>query len=166
MKFNEIVAVSKLPGLYLIHKQRADGLILKSLVDDKIFFAASRSHTYTPLENITIYTQNDPIELETIFWKMKESLSKTSLPSLKAESSELKAYFQNIVSDYDQERVYTSDIQKIIKWFGILNEKNLIQKPTSDNSAQAEDSLEEKTTETEAISKPKAKATKKKKTEE
>lgn len=166
MEFKEIVAVSKLPGLYHMHKQRADGLILKSLSDDKVFFAASRAHNFTPLDNITIYTDNDPIELIDVMLAIKEK--KQTLPSAKAEASELKDFFAKIVPNYDKERVYNSDIQKIVKWYALLDGKNLIQKPAE---AKAEETLSvevettvEETSATEA--KPKAKTTRKKKSEE
>lgn len=93
MSFSEILAVSKLPGLYQMHKHRADGLIIKSLQDDKIFFAASRAHTFTPLDNITIYTSDEPIELIEVMRKIQEQKSKLELPSSKADGEVLKSFF-------------------------------------------------------------------------
>ncbi|MBL7790439.1 MAG: DUF5606 domain-containing protein [Chitinophagales bacterium] len=168
MSFSEILAVSKLPGLYQMHKHRADGLIIKSLQDDKIFFAASRAHTFTPLDNITIYTSDEPIELIEVMRKIQEQKSKLELPSSKADGEVLKSFFAAVVPNYDESRVYTSDIQKIVKWFSLLDSKNLIpsddavsnDNSTIDQKEEISETLEEK-----AEAKPKAKTTRKKKTE-
>lgn len=125
MNFNEIVSVSKMGGLYLIHKKRNDGLIIKSLQDDKVLFAASRSHVFTPLENITVYTQTDSIELINVFKAINTFKAKSTIPSPKDSNSSLKEFFGKIVPDYDDEKVYVSDIQKIIKWFVLLDEKGI-----------------------------------------
>ena len=85
-EFSEIMSVSKLPGLYEMHKKRTDGLILKSIQDDKVFFAASRAHVFTPLENITIYTDAEPIELIEVLRSIKKNESKSSLPTAKDDN--------------------------------------------------------------------------------
>ena len=173
MSFSEILAVSKLPGLYQMHKHRADGLIVKSLQDDKVFFAASRAHSFTPLDNITIYTSDEPMELLEVMLKIKEKKSSITLPNPKADPAELKNFFSSVIPNYDEERVYVSDIQKIVKWYNLLAEKDLIKPAESiaDASTSSESALEsiteeEKTVEKTPVVKPKAKATKKKKTEE
>ncbi len=173
MSFSEILAVSKLPGLYQMHKHRADGLIVKSLQEDKVFFAASRAHSFTPLDNITIYTSDEPMELLEVMLKIKEKKSSITLPNPKADPAELKKFFSSVIPNYDEERVYVSDIQKIVKWYNLLAEKDLIKPAesiadaaTSSESALESITEEEKTVEKTPVVKPKAKATKKKKTEE
>lgn len=165
MDFKEIVSVSKLSGLFQIHKQRADGLIVKSLSDDKVVFAASRAHTFTPLENITIYTNDEPLELINVLLKMKEYKAKNTIPDAKSSNDELKSFFSKIAPSYDTERVYVSDIQKIIKWFVILDAKDAIHPVTANTESQAEEVMSEEVAEA-APAPKKAKATKKKKTEE
>lgn len=164
MDFKEIVSVSKLSGLYQIHKQRADGLIVKSLQDDKIVFAASRAHTFTPLENITIYTNDEPLELHAVLLKMKDYKIKNSIPDAKANNDVLKSFFLTVVPEYDTERVYVSDIQKIIKWFNILELKDVIHPITEPTETPVEDAKTEEIA-VEAAPVKKAKATKKKKEE-
>ena len=171
MSFSEILAISKLPGLYQMHKHRADGLIVKSLQDDKVFFAASRAHSFTPLDNITIYTSEEPMELLEVMLKIKEK--KSVLPNPKADPAKLKKFFSSVIPNYDEERVYISDIQKIVKWYNLLADKDLIKPAESAadaavNSESAVDSssAEEKAVEETPAVKPKAKTTKKKKTEE
>jgi hypothetical protein len=169
MSFSEILAVSKLPGLYQMHKHRSDGLILKSLQDDKVFFAASRAHSFTPLDNITIYTVEEPMELIDVMLKIKEHKSKLEIPSPKASGEELKKFLLTIIPDYDESRVYTSDIQKIVKWYSILEAKDLIQPRVTEVPKSAENIAEsnaEIASEVAEEPKPKAKTTRKKKTEE
>jgi hypothetical protein len=176
MSFSEILAISKLPGLYQMHKHRADGLIVKSLQDDKVFFAASRAHSFTPLDNITIYTSEEPMELLEVMLKIKEK--KSVLPNPKADSADLKKFFSSVIPNYDEERVYISDIQKIVKWYNLLADKDLIKPAESaigasfnsenvvDSSSAEEKAAEGKAAEETPVVKPKAKTTKKKKTEE
>ncbi len=168
MSFSEIVAVSKLPGLYQMHKHRADGLILKSLQDDKVFFAASRAHAFTPLDNITIYTTDEPMELLEVMHKMQDQKSKLELPGSKAEGEVLKKFFSSIIPNYDETRVYTSDIQKIVKWYSLLDSMNLI--PAKEAESKGESIVEAKDENTSDVEeatekKPKAKTTRKKKAE-
>lgn len=158
MNYSEIVSVSKLSGLYQIHKKRNDGLIIKSLSDGKVIFAASRNHVFTPLENITIYTENEPVELKEVFKSIKKNISKNPLPNAKADGNVLRGFFEVVLPEYDKDKVYTSDITKIIKMYQVLDANNLI-----DNL----DSKEEKTVEsTEEVTEVKKAAKKTKKAEE
>lgn len=169
MSFSEILAVSKMPGLYQMHKHRSDGLILKSLQDDKVFFASSRAHSFTPLENITIYTHEEPVELLDVMLKIKENKDKVKVPNPKVDGAELKKFISSILPNYDESKVYTSDIQKIIKWYTLLDSKDLIHPKTATNSevTQTADVPEASADEeVEVAVKPKAKTTRKKKTEE
>jgi hypothetical protein len=165
MSFSEILAVSKLPGLYHMHKHRADGLILKSLQDDKVFFAASRAHSFTPLDNITIYTTEEPVELINVMLKIKEHKSKLTIPSPKADGEELKKFLSAVIPNYDDSRVYSSDIQKIVKWYTLLESKDLIHAKEADAAETPELEASPIAEDTEVV-KPKAKTTRKKKSDE
>lgn len=154
MNLSEIVSITNLPGLWSIVKKRADGMIVKSLVDDKSTFVSQRQNMFTPLENITMYTTEDTLELSVILREMKKQEGSNAAPDVKADGATLRTYFSKIVPNYDQERVYTSDIVKLIKWFNILNNRNIItlEEPAKAETAAAEVVAEEK---------PKAKKTKK-----
>lgn len=145
MNYSEIVSVSKMSGLYQIHKKRNDGLIIKSLSDGKVIFAASRNHVFTPLENITIYTENEPVELKEIFISIKKNINKNPLPNAKAEGNVLKGFFEVVLPEYDKDRVYTSDITKIIKMYQVLDANNLIDSLDSNNEEEASKSTVEAT---------------------
>ncbi|MFY7860903.1 MAG: hypothetical protein ACOVP5_01655 [Chitinophagales bacterium] len=152
MNFGEILTVSKLPGLYQMHKKRADGLILKAIGDDKVFFASSRAHGFTPLENITIYTDTEPMELVKVFQNIDKYKAKSAIPSAKDSSDKLKTFFESVVPNYDVERVYVSDIQKIIKWHSLLSANSLIP---SEDQKEAKDSKLEKIEKSEKTDKTK-----------
>jgi len=126
MELKEILAISKLPGLYRIVTSRDNGLIVTPLGEDKKKFVASRQHMFTPLENITIYTNVDSIELSKVFELMKTNIETIALPNPKADDKTLRAYFNSIVPDHDQQRVYVTDIKKMIKWFKALDAEGVI----------------------------------------
>lgn len=172
MNYKEIISVSNKSGLYLMHKKRNDGLIIKSIVDDTTSFASSRMHTFTPLENITIYTKNEPIELYEVFKSIKNNISKNPLPSVKASGNELRTFFEVVLPEYDDEKVYTSDIVKIIKMYSVLDSKGLItleekaveteKTESTKEDKKVKTKVEKEVSEAKEVAPKKAKATKKK----
>ena len=165
MNLREILAISGKPGLYKIEANRDNGLIASALGSVKKSFYASRQHMFTPLENITIYTEDEAIELVEIF----KIIKKDEKVLIKANSSadELRAFFVKVVPDHDQEKVYTSDMKKIIKWYNMLNEFNLLQEETEEELEAAKKStkkVEKKATTKKAVKqavKPKSQNVKK-----
>lgn len=127
MELKEILAISKLPGLYQIVTSRDNGLIVTPLGEEKRKFVASRQHMFTPLENITIYTNTDSIELVKVFELIKTTEKTKALPDAKADDKTLRAYFTDLVPDHDQQRVYVSDIKKMIKWYLALDAQGIIK---------------------------------------
>ena len=122
MDYKDIVAISGLGGLFKSENQRGDGMIVTSLDDGNTKFVPSRNHLFTPLETITVYTEEDSVDLYEIFQKMNKDESPVPNAS-KASADDLKKYFETIQPDYDKEQVYISDIKKIVKWFDILKDK-------------------------------------------
>jgi hypothetical protein len=158
MNYSEIVSVSKMSGLYQIHKKRNDGLIVKSLSDGKVIFAASRNHVFTPLENITIYTENEPVELKEVFYSIKKNIGKNPLPNSKADGNVLRGFFEVVLPEYDKDKVYTSDITKIIKMYQVLDANNLIDSLDNKKEEKAAESNEEAATEVKKTAKKTKKA--------
>lgn len=165
MELKEILAISKLPGLYQIVTSRDNGLIVTPLGEEKRKFVASRQHMFTPLENITVYTNTDSVELSEIFKTMKTG--KVALPDPKTEDKKLRAYFTEIVPEHDQERVYVSDIKKMVKWFvaldaqGVFDEKKE-EKAVKEDSKKVAKKATKEVKETAAAPVKKAKKTEKK----
>lgn len=126
MKLDDLVAVSGMSGVFKLAANRDNGLIIEDLDNGKRKFAPARKHQFTPLASIGIFTLEDSTELKIIFRTMVEQLEANPVPSASGSSNDLHTYFRKILPDYDEDKVHTSDIKKVIKWFNFLNERNLI----------------------------------------
>ncbi len=126
MVLKDILAISKQPGLYKLIASRSNGLIVTQLGDSKKKFVSSRQHLFTPIENITIYCQTDTKELSSVLETMKNKEKELQIPNEKTTDKELRIYFNQILPDHDPDKVYLSDIKKIIKWYKVLDEQNLL----------------------------------------
>jgi hypothetical protein len=122
MEYNKIIAVTGLPGLYELLSSKSDGAIVRSLDDKATRFVASRSHNFSHLETIEVYTVRDNVNLVDILKAMETSSEK--LPDEKDNAS-LKAYFSKVFPDLDFDRVYSSDLKKMVKWFGVLKSNDI-----------------------------------------
>ncbi len=131
MDYSKIISVAGLSGLYELVASKADGAVVKSLEDKSTKFVSSRVHNFSHLESIEIYTVKDNTVLAEVFKEIKNS--KESLPDAKADGKELKSYFEKVYPDLDFERVYASDMKKIIKWYTIVTENNIEIKQKSEN---------------------------------
>lgn len=155
MKLTDILAISGKPGLFKITANRDNGLIACALGSDKNNFYASRTHMFTPLENITVYTETDTIELVEVFKKIKAD-EKSKIAST-AKNDEIRAYFTKLVPDHDQEKVYISDVKKILKWYDALNSFGLLEATPEDDASETKTSTTKKTTKKAAPKKAAAK---------
>ena len=123
MDYNKIVSVTGLSGLYELVSSKTDSGIVRSLEDNSTKFVSTRIHSFSHLESIEIYTVKDNVNLVDIFTAMKNS--KEPLPDAKADAKAIKAYFEKVYPDMDFERVYGSDMKKMVKWFEILSKNNI-----------------------------------------
>lgn len=129
MEFNEIVSIAGIAGLKRIITQRPDGLIVCDLDGSNKKFMSNRVHMFTPLENISIYTETDAEPLANVFWRMKQIEAETPPVSPKSSADELKEYMGAVLPDYDRDQVFISDIKKLIKWFAICKKHDLVKDP-------------------------------------
>ena len=120
MEYNKIVAITGLTGLYELLNSKTDGAIVRSLDDNSTKFVASRVHNFSHLESIEVYTVKENINLADLFKAMEEHTEK--VPDSK-DSKAVKNYFQLVYPDMDFERVYISDMKKMIKWYDLLQGK-------------------------------------------
>lgn len=118
MEYNKLISVSGLPGLFELVSTKNDGAIVRSLEDDSTKFISSRGHQFSHLESIEVYTTGNNINLSEVFIAMKASTE--ALPDIKNDKA-LKAYFTKVVPEIDLERVYSSDLKKMVKWSQILD---------------------------------------------
>jgi hypothetical protein len=119
MEFNKIIAVTGKPGLFEVISQSKTGIIVKSLVDGKRFPILSTQNV-SLLENIAIFTYEEEVPLLTIFKSISEKAAGKETISHKESGAKLTAFFSEILPDFDQERVYTSNIKKIVQWYNAL----------------------------------------------
>ena len=118
MEYNRLIAVTGLGGLYELVSSKSDGAVVRSLEDKSTKFVSNRLHSFSHLESIEIYTVRDNVNLVDIFNAMKAS--KEALPDAKADAKAIRTYFEKVYPDMDFERVYGSDMKKMIRWFEIL----------------------------------------------
>ncbi len=158
MEYSKIIAVSGLPGLHELISSKNDGAIVRSLEDKSTKFVSSRIHNFSHLESIEIYTVRDNVNLVDILLAMQKS--NAALPDAK-DNAAIKKYFEAVYPDLDFERVYTSDMKKIVKWFEILQKSN-VEIKLSEPPAEEEEPVEavEEVTPAPAKEKPAAKAAK------
>jgi hypothetical protein len=129
MDYNKIVSVTGMSGLFELISSKTDSGIVRSLEDNSTKFVSTRIHSFSHLESIEVYTVKDNVNLTEVFTAMKNS--KEKLPDAKADAKAIKAYFEKVYPEMDFERVYGSDMKKMVKWFEIL-EKNKIEIKLSD----------------------------------
>jgi len=129
MEFREIIAVTGVAGLKKMIANRNDGLILCELDGSNKKFYSNRQHMFSPLDNISIYTEDDTVPLLDVFIKMKNQKDKTSIVNANASNDELRNYLGAILPTFDRERVNVSDIKKLVKWYVLLEDLDVFKKP-------------------------------------
>ena len=117
MEYNNLMAVSGLPGLFEMISSKNDGAIAKSLETGATQFVSSRVHQFSHLESIEIYTTADNVNLVDVLTAMKSSAEK--LPDA-SDAKAVKSYFEKVYPTIDFVRVYGSDMKKMVKWFAQL----------------------------------------------
>lgn len=118
MSLKEIASISGKPGLYKVVKPTRTGIILETIDDTKKKLIANANSRVSLLKEISIYTVSDSVQLEEVLFKIKES-NEGEIETPKDEKG-LYSFLGSIVEDYDTERVYPSDIKKLILWYNIL----------------------------------------------
>ncbi len=160
MEYSKLVAITGLPGLFELINSKTDGAIVRSLEDQTTRFVSSRIHSFSHLESIEIYTVRDNVNLVDVLHAMEKAGGK--LPDDK-DAAAVKKYFQKVYPDMDFERVYASDMKKMVKWFEQLKKNNIEIKLSELPEEEAtEEEVKEETVAEETLKK---KVTRKKKAE-
>lgn len=165
MNLHGIVAVSGKPGLWKALAQNKTGFILESLDGQKTKLIANLSTAkLAALEEITIFSYEEDILLRDVLERMKAA---ANVPDTKADGTKLRAFFREVAPDHDEEKVYASDMKKIVGWFHLLKEMPLFNEAAPE--APAAEPVSEEVAAPEPVTtpeeKPKAKTPKKKKAE-
>jgi hypothetical protein len=122
MEYNKLISVTGFSGLFELITSKTDGAIVRSLEDNSTKFVSSRIHQFSHLESIEVYTTDENINLADLFKKM--DASETAIPSEKDNKAVL-GYFKTITPELDFERVYTSDMKKMVRWFNVIKKHNI-----------------------------------------
>ncbi|MDP5077442.1 MAG: DUF5606 domain-containing protein [Nonlabens sp.] len=125
MSLENILSVTGKPGLYILKSKARNGFVVESLLDKKTSIIGINQNV-SVLKDISIYTYATEVPLKDIFQKIATKESNGPAISHKAAATELSSYFTEVLPDYDQERVYASDIKKVLQWYNLLQENELL----------------------------------------
>ena len=127
MNLEKILAISGKPGLYALKVQTRTGFVAESLLDGKKITVGLRSNV-SLLSEISMYTQTEEKPLAEVMRNIAIKEDNGPAISHKEDNAKLTAYFLEILPDYDQDRVYPSDIKKVLNWYNMLQAKGLVSK--------------------------------------
>lgn len=144
MDLSGIISISGKPGLYKVVAQSKNNIIVESLLDKKRAPAYSTDRI-SALEDISIYTYEEDIPLREVFLKIAEKENCGPALSHKESAKKLASYLKEILPEYDEDRVYPSDIKKLYQWYNLLQKENLITLDEEEEEVKSE-KKEEKTT--------------------
>jgi len=136
MSLEKILTISGKPGLYQLQNQTRNGFLATSLIDGKKISVSARQNV-SILAEIAIYTLTKELPLSEVFTKIFDKEKGGEAISHKSTKDELEEYFFEILPDYDEDRVYPSDIKKIVQWYNLLT-KNGISQFKNESSAEEE----------------------------
>ena len=161
MNVDKILAISGKPGLFELKIQTRSGFVAESMIDGKRITVGMRSNV-SLLSEISMYTHTQEKPLVEILRAIAIKENEGPAISHKEDNAKLLAYFKQIVPDYDEERVYPSDIKKVLNWYNMLQAKGLVSKeePKIENAESVKEQVvkevaKEKEAKTEAKAKKK-----------
>ncbi len=138
MSLDKILAISGKPGIYELKTQTRSGFVAESLLDGKRISVGLR-HNVSILSEIAIYTLTEEIPLREVFEKIKTKEDGGPTINHKVSKDELEEFFFNVIPDYDEDRVYPSDIKKVVQWYNILQKNDLMDFSAPDESISDEE---------------------------
>jgi hypothetical protein len=144
MKLDKVLSISGKPGLYELKAQTRGGFVAESMLDGKKISVNMR-HNVSLLSEIAIYTYTEEVPLREVFQKIYQKENGGEAISHKESKAKLEEYFSEVLPDYDEDRVYVSDIKKIIQWYNLLVSKGYTDFSKSDEKASEETAETEKT---------------------
>lgn len=144
MTLDKILAISGKPGLYVLRVQTRSGFVAESLQDGKKITVGLRSNV-SLLSEISIYTNDDEKLLADVMRNIAIKENEGPAISHKEDNATMAAYFKEVLPNYDEDRVYPSDIKKVLNWYNMLQAKGMVSKEIP---AAAKEVTAEETTET------------------
>lgn len=137
-----ILSISGQPGLFRMVAEAKNRIIVESLINGKRM-PVSTTARISSLEDIAVYTAVGDLPLKEIFRKIADHEQGDAAIQAKATDEQIRLYFGEVVPDYDRERVYISDIRKIIMWYNLLQEKQLLDFSAEEVASAGQEAREE-----------------------
>ncbi|WP_396174499.1 DUF5606 domain-containing protein [Flavobacterium sp.] len=125
MSLQKILAISGKPGLFELKIQTRTGFVAESLLDGKKITVGMKSNV-SLLSEIAVYTYNEEVKLAEVFKAIATKENEGPAISHKEDNAVLVNYFREVMPEFDEDRVYPSDIKKIVNWYNMLQAKGLI----------------------------------------
>ncbi|GGK24259.1 hypothetical protein GCM10007962_18130 [Yeosuana aromativorans] len=142
MSLEKIIAIAGKPGLFKLIAQTRGGFVAESLLDNKRL-SVNVQQNVSVLSEIAIYTLTEEVPLRDVFSKINEKeQGKQASVSPKDSKDRLEEYFFEILPEYDEDRVYASDIKKVIQWYNLLQEHNMLDLLKADDADNTSDEEE------------------------
>ena len=142
MSLEKILSISGKTGLYKLKTQTRSGFLAESLIDGKKINVSGR-HNVSLLSEIAIYTLTEEVPIREVFSKISEKENGGAAISHKEPKIKLEEYFFEVLPDYDEDRVYASDIKKVIQWYNLLVKNGFTDFSESEESKKEAVSEEE-----------------------
>ena len=137
MNLTKVLAISGKPGLYHLETQTRSGFLATSLADGKRISVGIRNNV-SLLSEIAIYTLEKEVPLTEVFINMKNfEEGKEARISPKSDGATLEEYFSQVLPNYDRDRVYASDIKKIIQWYNLLLAKGFLEEDPQEDTSKS-----------------------------
>ena len=137
MSLDKILSISGKPGLYELKARTRAGFVAESLVDGKKM-AVGAHNNVSMLSEIAIYTYSEEVPLREVFQKIAEKEDAKETISHKSSKKELENLFSEVLPEYDEDRVYISDIKKVIQWYNLLVKNNVTDCAETKTSSEEE----------------------------
>ncbi len=139
MDLSGIISISGKPGLYKVIAHAKNGLVVESLLDGKRM-NAHVTHRISALEDISIYTYDDDVPLGDVYQSIFEKEDGGAAINHKASANELKEYLTEVLPNFDEDRVYHSDLKKLFQWYNLLQSNDLLKQKEESDEEPAEES--------------------------
>ncbi|MBN2727815.1 MAG: DUF5606 domain-containing protein [Bacteroidales bacterium] len=149
MDLTKIMTIAGKPGLYQLYSQTKNGIVVESLIDGRKLpvFANDR---VSSLQDISIFTTGEDMPLEDVLKALFTKLNGEKALDPKSDKKELITFMDDNLPEWDRERVYPSDLKKLVTWYNMLIEHKLIDLKDKDESEEGEGKEEPKIDENES----------------
>ena len=138
MNIDKVISISGKPGLYTLVTQSSNGFIAENLENNRKT-SVPASVNVSLLNNIAIYTETEEVPLVDFFQKIYEKENGGVAINHKSSEAELRSYMDKVLPDYDENRVYKSDLKKLFQWYNILHKNNMLESSEEEEKSNEEE---------------------------